>query len=199
MHPLEHRCSALLSCLHQALAEVGCDTAWLDKNLPSLPIAKNNLDPQKLLGHFSPNEGWSSFKGIQDPGAMGSWPKTAVYDLLFHGSVLVQCHSYGPFPIHTQSNNKQRFWLARYYLVTMSGFSNDGRKHWKLVKMSSCHGRMTEVAGLGHIILYGSQSQHFLTCIDEPFRRKTFVFKVELIAVVKDQATEGSCALCRSG
>lgn len=77
----------------------------------------------------------------------------------------------------------------------MSGFSNDGREHVKLVNLALCHCRTTEVAGLGHITLYGSQSQHFLTCIDEPFRRKTFVFKVELIPDVKDQATEGSCAV----
>lgn len=81
----------------------------------------------------------------------------------------------------------------------MSGLSNDGRKRVKLVKMALCHCGTTEAAGQGHITLYRSQSQHFLTRIDDPFRRKTFVFEVELVAVVKDQATEGSCALCRPG
>lgn len=161
MHPLEHRCWAFLSGLHQALEEVGCDwrsPPWLDKTLPSLAIARNNLDPQKLFSHFSPNEEWSSIKGIQDPGAMGSWLKTAGLQPLaswFSISTMSFLWSFYTVkcPIHSQSNKRQRFWLAKYHLVTMSEFSND--ENMKLVKMALCHCRTTEVAGLGHNIFVG--------------------------------------------
>lgn len=43
--------------------------------------------------------------------------------------------------------------------------------------------------GLGHIILHASQSQSFLMWVYEPLRKKTFVFKVELITVVLKESS----------
>ena len=76
MHPLDHRCSVLLSCIHQATWRSRVCHSVAGQKLTT-KIVMNNFAPQKLPGRFSPNEEWRSFKGTQDPGAMGSWLKTA--------------------------------------------------------------------------------------------------------------------------